>query len=50
MLLSGGRIVTENCFVPLQSSYVQDVASVQKSVISTPFGIARARPSTGFGS
>ena len=43
MVLSGGRILTENYFGAATASRVQDVASVQKSVISTLIGIARER-------
>jgi CubicO group peptidase (beta-lactamase class C family) len=41
--LSGGRIVTESYFGSANENTTQDVASVQKSVISTLIGIARER-------
>ena len=40
MLLSGGRVVTENYFGQANETTTADVASVQKSIISTLIGIA----------
>ena len=43
MMLSGGRILTENYFGQTTATSANDVASVQKSVTSTLIGIARER-------
>ena len=43
VVLSGGRIVVEQYWRGAQASTVRDVASVQKSVVSTLLGIARDR-------
>jgi len=43
MMVSGGRILTENYWVGTTAATTQDVASVQKSVTSTLVGIAMAK-------
>ncbi len=43
MMLSGGRILTENYFAGLTAATANDVASVQKSVASTLLGIAQEK-------